>query len=91
MTDAKLMDGQAALETLLSVIMAKFCGSNLVRATTLEERLRQQVRDIIGEHHPEPLARYAKRGKFRRSSRKDHDARLERHAVCLPGGYSSKE
>lgn len=29
-TDAKVMDGQAALEALLSVIMAKFCGSNLV-------------------------------------------------------------
>jgi trimethylamine--corrinoid protein Co-methyltransferase len=29
-TDAKVMDGQAALESLLSVVMAKFCGSNLV-------------------------------------------------------------
>lgn len=29
-TDAKLMDGQAALEALLSVIMARFSGSNLV-------------------------------------------------------------
>jgi trimethylamine--corrinoid protein Co-methyltransferase len=29
-TDAKIMDGQAALESLLSVVMAKFCGSNLV-------------------------------------------------------------
>ncbi|MGD8633816.1 MAG: trimethylamine methyltransferase family protein [Anaerolineales bacterium] len=29
-TDAKLMDGQAALESLLSVVMAKLCGSNLV-------------------------------------------------------------
>lgn len=29
-TDAKIMDGQAALEALLSVMMAKFCGSNLV-------------------------------------------------------------
>jgi trimethylamine--corrinoid protein Co-methyltransferase len=29
-TDAKVMDGQAALESLLSVLMAKLCGSNLV-------------------------------------------------------------
>lgn len=29
-TDAKVLDGQAALEALLSVIMARFCGSNLV-------------------------------------------------------------
>lgn len=29
-TDSKAMDGQAALEALLSVVMAKFCGSNLV-------------------------------------------------------------
>jgi trimethylamine--corrinoid protein Co-methyltransferase len=29
-TDSKIMDGQAALESLLSVVMAKFCGSNLV-------------------------------------------------------------
>jgi trimethylamine--corrinoid protein Co-methyltransferase len=29
-TDAKVMDGQAALESLLSVVMAKLCGSNLV-------------------------------------------------------------
>lgn len=29
-TDSKVMDGQAALESLLSVVMAKLCGSNLV-------------------------------------------------------------
>jgi trimethylamine--corrinoid protein Co-methyltransferase len=30
--------------------------------TTLEERLRRKVRDIIGEHRPEPLSSDAKDG-----------------------------
>ncbi|MDF1500055.1 MAG: trimethylamine methyltransferase family protein [Anaerolineales bacterium] len=146
-TDAKVLDGQAALEALLSVIMARFCGSNLVHdvgymesgltcsfemivltdeliqladhmmkgieintdslmldeidevgpgghflntpgtlsrfrdfwypalldrnlrstwldngGTTLEERLRDKVQNIIAEHHVEPIGKDAKRG-----------------------------